>query len=81
MLPFLEINSTLVEISYYVIWAVLTINMLLASKDVKFGKYVVCMLLIIDIVINLLPQKYYAVIIDVAILADVFLALPVKEKL
>ncbi len=81
MLPFLEINSTLVEISYYVIWAILTLSMLLASKDVKFGKYVVCMMLIVDIVINLIAKKYYAVIIDVVILVDMFLALPVKEEL
>lgn len=81
MLPFLEINPTLVEISYYVIWAILTLSILLASKDVKFGKLVACMLLIMDIVLNLLSQKYYAVIIDVAILAEVFLVLPVKEEL
>jgi hypothetical protein len=75
MLPFLEIDPTLVEISYYVIWAILTLSMLLASKGVKFGKCVVCILLIMDIVINLLAQKYYAVIIDVVILADIFLSL------
>ena len=73
MLPFLEINSALVEISYYIIWAILTLSMLLASKNVKFGKCVACMLLIMDIVINLISEKYYAVIIDVVILVDMFL--------
>ncbi len=80
MLPFLEINSALVEISYYVIWAILTLSMLLASKNVKFGKWVACMLLIMDIVINLISGKYYAVIIDVVILVDMFLALPVNNN-
>ena len=75
ILPFLEINSTLVEISYYVIWAILTLGMMLASKGVKFGKRVACMLLIIDIVINLLSKNYYAIIIDVVILVDICLAL------
>ena len=50
-------------------------------KNVKFGKCVACMLLIMDIVINLISKKYYAVIIDVVILVDMFLALPVKEEL
>lgn len=80
MLPFLEINSTLVEISYYILWALLMLNMFLASKTVKFGKIFICTILIIDIVINLLSIKYYAVIIDVVILVDVFLALPVKRR-
>jgi len=76
MLPFLEINSALVEISYYVIWAILTLSMLQASKNVKIGKCVACMLLIADIVINLISKKYYAVVIDVVILVDMFLILP-----
>ena len=73
MLPFLDLNSALVEISYYIIWAILTLSMLLISKNVKFVKCVACMLLIMDIVINLISEKYYVVIIDVVILVDMFL--------
>lgn len=77
ILTFLEINEMLVEISYYAMWAIMMLSVLLVYKGVKFGKTIVCLLLIWDIVLNLLGRHYVAVIIDVIILV---LALQAKKK-
>ena len=78
ILPFLEINLMLLEISYYIVWAIMMLGVLLVYKGIKFGKIIVCLLLIWDIVLNLLGKRYVAVIIDIIMLV---LALRAKKKL
>ena len=80
ILPFLEINQTLVEISYYAQWAIMMLSVLLASKGVKFARLIVCLLLIMDIVTNLISKHYFAVIIDVVMLAVMFPTLLTKKE-
>lgn len=75
IMPSVEINSILVEISYYAIWGITLLVVLLASQGVKFGKPITYSLFVLDVIFNLISQHFFAVVVDITLIVIISLLL------
>ena len=59
-----EMTSILLEVLYYVIWGIPVFSAFLSLCTKKHGKYITCVLFVVDLVIHIITRQYPIVLVD-----------------